>query len=88
MRVSLIAFAGSLLLFFGAVVAQDADAPAEPDPAATESPETEEAADDVADEAIDEQGLDVQGFEPEDDDDFVPTEDIPADQSIPFPTDI
>ena len=38
-------------------------------------------------ERIDETGLDEQGFSDEDDD-FRPSEDIPADQSIPFPTDI
>ena len=32
--------------------------------------------------------LDVQGFDPNDDDDFVPSEDIPADAPIAFPTDI
>ena len=31
--------------------------------------------------------LDLQTYE-EDDDDFVPTEEIPADQAIPFPSDI
>lgn len=36
---------------------------------------------------IDETGLDEQGFSDEDDD-FRPSEDIPADQSIAFPTDI
>jgi len=36
---------------------------------------------------FDETGLDEQGFTDEDDD-FRPSEDIPADQSIPFPTDI
>ena len=38
-------------------------------------------------EVIDETGLDEQGYTDEDDD-FRPSEDIPADQSIPFPTDI
>jgi hypothetical protein len=31
--------------------------------------------------------LDRQSYE-EDDDDFVPTEEVPADEAIPFPTDI
>lgn len=55
--------------------------PTEPD----EPDETEEPQ--VAAEEIDEAGLDEQGFTDEDDD-FRPSEDIPADQSIPFPTDI
>ena len=36
---------------------------------------------------IDDTGLDEQGYE-EDDDDFVPSEEIPADQPIPFPSNI
>lgn len=56
--------------------------PGEPGPAA-------DAEDAVAEEEliIDETGLDEQGFSDEDND-FRPSEDIPADQSIPFPTDI
>lgn len=41
----------------------------------------------VEEEEIDETGLDEQGFDNKDDD-FRPTEEIPTDQSIPFPTDI
>ena len=41
----------------------------------------------IEDAEIDETGLDEQGFSDEDDD-FRPSEDIPADQSIAFPTDI
>ena len=51
---------------------------AEPDETETPEPQAEE---------IDESGLDEQGFTDEDDD-FRPSEDIPADQSISFPTDI
>ena len=36
---------------------------------------------------FDDTGLDEQGFA-DDDDDFDPSEDIPSDQSIEFPTDI
>ncbi len=50
----------------------------EPDAEEIQEPEAEE---------VDETGLDEQGFTDEDDD-FRPSEDIPADQSIPFPTDI
>ena len=50
--------------------------------------ETEEVEDSqVEEEEIDETNLDDQGFT-DVDDDFRPSEDIPADQSIPFPTDI
>ena len=48
-----------------------------------------DAEDEEADEAdeIDDSDLDLQTYE-EDDDDFVPTEEVPADQAIPFPSDI
>ena len=57
-------------------LAQEEDT--EPDAAEIPEPEAEE---------IDETGLDEQGFTDEDDD-FRPSEVVPADQSIPFPTDI
>lgn len=63
----------------------------EPDGTSTDGTEVE-AGDDAADddEAIDDfddSDLDLQTYE-EDDDDFVPTEEIPADEAIPFPSDI
>ena len=49
---------------------------------------TDETEEPVAEaEEIDETGLDEQGFS-DVDDDFRPSEEIPADQSIPFPADI
>lgn len=44
---------------------------------------------DVADteEVVDDEDLDVQTYE-EDEDDFVPSEEIPADEPIPFPSNI
>lgn len=48
----------------------------------------DEDADESADEEpIDDSDLDEQTYE-EDDDDFVPTEEIPADEPIPFPSNI
>jgi len=73
-RILLFLIVSSLL--FVPAWAQDEEA--EPDETETQEPETEE---------IDESGLDDQGFSDEDDD-FRPSEDIPADQSISFPTDI
>ena len=79
-------------LFAGPAEAQEAepdfdtiegleDAAPDDEPAAAEEPmEAEEP-------EFDEAGLDVQGFE-DLDDDFRPSEEIPADQSIEFPTDI
>jgi hypothetical protein len=55
------------------------------DPEPEETEETEETR--VEDEEVDDSDLDEQGFSDEDND-FRPSEDIPADQSIPFPTDI
>ena len=42
---------------------------------------------DAEEEEIDDSDLDEQTYE-EDDDDFVPTEEIPADEPIPFPSNI
>ena len=75
----------SILLLSGLAWAQEAeDAPADADEAA--AAEAEAAAEEEAPE-FDETGLDEQGFSDEDDD-FAPSEDIPADQSIEFPADI
>ena len=51
----------------------------------TEADESE-ASDDI--ELLDDPELDAQGFDPNADDDFVPSEEIPADEPIAFPTDI
>jgi len=48
----------------------------------------ESPADDAESELTEDPELDVQGFDPTADDDFVPSEDIPADAPIAFPTDI
>jgi len=58
----------------------------------TEGPEISEAtptdeADDIVDPDLDDSDLDEQTYE-EDDDDFVPSEEIPADVPIPFPSNI
>lgn len=67
----------------GAEVAEDADL------AAGEATDETDADAEVAEETeeFDETGLDEQGFSDEDDD-FRPSEVIPTDQSIEFPTDI
>ncbi len=64
----------------------------EPSGSDTEDPETSEAtptdeADDTVDPDLDDSDLDEQTYE-EDDDDFVPSEEIPADEPIPFPSNI
>ncbi|MGI9272660.1 MAG: hypothetical protein ACR2QT_12850 [Woeseiaceae bacterium] len=61
----------------------DADGSAE-DEQAEESPVIEEVTEPVVDEPI----VDDEFYQDVDDEDFRPSEDIPADQSIPFPSDI
>ena len=60
----------------------------EADVATVEDVEPEEDEVEPEKEEIDETGLDDESYADIEDDDFRPSEDIPADQSIPFPTDI
>ena len=62
-------------------LAQD-DSEAAPEATEQETPDAN------SDEAEDDSVVDEEFYQDADDEDFVPTEDIPADQSIPFPTDI
>jgi hypothetical protein len=48
----------------------------------------EEAAETEVAEEEDDSYLDEQGYEEEDEDDFIPSEEVSADQSLPFPVDI
>jgi len=86
--------AGMLLVLLSAAgLAQDESARSGDDDTAapTESEaaaQDESPADDAEPELIEDPELDVQGFDPTADDDFVPSEDIPADAPIAFPTDI
>lgn len=70
-----------ILLFACAILAVPAWAQEED----VESEETEDTQ--VEGEEVDDSDLDEQGYSDEDND-FRPSEDVPADQSIPFPTDI
>lgn len=56
----------------------------------TEAAEPVETAEDEEDDLLDleDPDLDLQGFDPNADDDFIPTEQIPSDVPIDFPTDI
>ncbi len=80
-----------LLLLGRSVWSQDQGAAAEApvaDDTPIEVPAVDDAADpDVPDENAEDADLDEQTYE-RDDDVFVPTEEIPVDESIPFPTDI
>ena len=78
--------ATALLLLLGSVAFAQEEAE-------SEAPESEPAAEEAAEdettiEGIDDAELDAQGFDPAADDDFIPSEDIPADAPIDFPTDI
>lgn len=78
--------AAALLVLLASVVFAQEDAESEAADAETvaeEAPLEEEAID-----GIDDTELDTQGFDPTADDDFIPSEDIPADAPIDFPTDI
>jgi hypothetical protein len=55
------------------------------EPADSES-QVAEASDET--EIEDDSDLDVQGYDDEDEDDFVPTQEVSADQSLAFPVDI
>lgn len=69
------------LMLAGALAVPAYAQEADPEADATESVEEPEESEDDSD-------LDEQGYSNTEDDDFVPSEDIPADQAIPFPTDI
>jgi hypothetical protein len=69
------------LLMSQAGWAQDAEPDAGDDEAAAET--TTDAEDD-----IDVSDIESESYADAEEEDFVPTEDIPADQAIPFPTDI
>ena len=72
-----------LLLMAGAAWAQDS---APEDEAA--APVATEAAEEASADEEDEVDIDEENYLDAEEEDFVPTEDIPADQAIPFPTDI
>ena len=78
----------ALLLLLGSLAFAQDDARSQ-----SEAAEPEQAAEEAADEQdaldeFDDPDLDEQGFDPTADDDFIPSEDIPAGAPIDFPTDI
>jgi hypothetical protein len=73
-----------LLLFVGTGAwAQDSAPDDEAD--SPDAPEATEEASEQADDGLD---LEDESYADAEEEDFIPTEDIPADQAIPFPTDI
>ena len=76
------------ILLAGPAGPQEVEAGSEAAPAATETAEPEVTeAEQIDAVEIDDSDLDVQTYE-EDDDDFVPSEEIPADVPIAFPSNI
>ena len=73
----------TLLLLAMAAWAQDS-APEDE----AESQESAEIVEEAPDDGEDDLDLDEENYLDAEEEDFVPTEDIPADQAIPFPTDI
>lgn len=73
----------TILLLAAAAWAQDS-APGDE----AEGQESAETAEEAADEQAEDLDLDEENYRDVEEEDFVPTEDIPADQAIPFPTDI
>ena len=76
-----------LLCFWLAAPALAQDAAGNGEPAVQAGEEAEAPAQDEVTDDVDDSDLDEQTYE-EDDDDFVPTEEIPADEPIPFPSNI
>ena len=75
----------TILLLAAAALAWAQDSAPEDE---TEGQESVEAAEEAADEQAEDLDLDEESYRDAEEEDFVPTEDIPADQAIPFPTDI
>ncbi len=73
----------TLLLLAAAAWAQDS-APEDE----AENQESAEAVEEAPGEEENDLDLDEESYLDAEEEDFVPTEDIPADQAIPFPTDI
>ena len=81
-----ILLAGVAVLAAPALAQDDRGEQEAPDTEVSTEPDESEANDEV--EVFDDPELDAQGFDPTADDDFVPSEEIPADEPISFPTDI
>ena len=86
MREKIIAFMLSMSLGLSAT-AQDEATDEEAEPASADAEQVEDETGSEDEEELEDADLDDQSYE-EDDDDFVPTEEIRADEPIPFPTDI
>ena len=75
----------TLLLLIAGAAAWAQDSAPEDESAA---PEAQEVAEDASADQDDDADLDEENYLDAEEEDFIPSEDIPADQAIPFPTDI
>jgi hypothetical protein len=82
MRRLLLMMVFAVTLLASAFAQEETEPPAEDTESAEVSQPTEDA--DEADDPV----VDDEFYQDADDEDFRPSEDIPADQSIPYPTDI
>ena len=71
-----------VLFVFSALAQEDTD------PLAEEAEQVDAAETAAEEDEVDEPIVDDEYYQDVDDEDFRPSEDIPADQSIPYPTDI
>ena len=79
-----------LIIFLLAAVLSSFSTAQDSEPAAAAEPAAEtldEAADEAVEEEVDDSDLDDNTYQ-ENEDDFIPTEEIPADEPIPFPSNI
>jgi hypothetical protein len=74
----------TVLLLAGACAWAQEDAPGDE----ADAPDAPETADESSAEQDEDLDLEDESYRDAEEEDFVPTEDIPADQAIPFPTDI
>ncbi len=75
----------TILLLFASAAGWGQDGAPQDDTEARDSQESEEV---DAGERAEDLDLDEESYMDAEEEDFVPSEDIPADQAIPFPTDI
>ena len=87
MRIRLFCLILSLVMAMPVLSQEQEATEAAPDSAAADAAEADEADGGEAEDEADDADLDIQTYE-EPDDVFIPTEEIPSDEPIPFPSNI
>ncbi len=72
------------IMFTSLSWSQDAEEPGDTEAEVAEASETSDASEEEDDSDLDEQGYGIE----EEEDDFIPSQEVSADQSLPFPVDI